>query len=70
MAELEEITESYNRTDLWLQYSISNEAIKGLSLRVFVNNVGDQEIRHHSSFLKEESPEAGRSGGVSLHYSF
>ena len=70
LAALETSTDSYTRTDFWLEYAISGSSANRLTLRFFVNNIGDKEIRQHTSFLKDIAPQAGRSGGASLRYTF
>ncbi|HEX7027440.1 MAG TPA: TonB-dependent receptor [Gammaproteobacteria bacterium] len=69
VAENETTTEGYTRMDLYFDYHVpwgQNE------LLVFVkgNNLTDEEIRNHVSFLKNFTPEPGRGFEAGLRYQF
>jgi iron complex outermembrane receptor protein len=65
----EEETEGYTRWDLGLDYRLS---LGGGDLVTFVNfnNIGDEEVRLSTSFLRDVAPEAGRSIEAGIRYSF
>ncbi|PLW83579.1 TonB-dependent receptor [Kineobactrum sediminis] len=65
----EEPTEGYTRWDAGADYRLSvggNE----LSLFLALRNLGDEEIRLSTSFLRDVAPEAGRSVEAGLRYYF
>lgn len=69
VADNETQTDSYTRVDLYFDYHLPwsrNE------LLVFAkgNNLTDEEIRNHVSFLKNFAPEPGRGFEVGLRYQF
>ena len=63
MSELELATPGYTMNSVYADYHLS---IGGSDLKLFVrgDNLRDEEIRNHTSFLKNYAPEAGR--GVML----
>lgn len=69
VAELETETEGYNWIDASVNYRIS---LGKTDLTLFVKgeNLGDEEARVHSSFLKSEAPRPGRNFKVGLRGSF
>ncbi|MDC3332879.1 TonB-dependent receptor [bacterium] len=64
-------TAGYTRWDLGADYRITGLSAQG-SLLLFVkaNNITDEEIRLSTSFLRNYSPEKGRSITAGLRYSF
>ena len=65
----ETATEGYTRVDLYFDYHIN---IGGNEMLLFVkgNNLTDEEIRNHTSFLKNYSPEPGAAYELGLRYTF
>lgn len=69
VADNEAATDGYTRVDLYFDYHLpwsQNE------LLIFAkgNNLTDEEIRNHVSFLKNFAPEPGRGFEVGLRYQF
>ena len=62
-------TEGYTRIDLYFDYHFD---IGGNELVLFAkgNNVTDEELRNHTSFLKNFAPEPGRGYELGVRYSF
>jgi len=65
----EEPTDSYTRIDLFADYHL-HFGDKDLLLIAKAKNLTNEDIRNHTSFLKESAPEAGRSIELGLRYSF
>lgn len=67
----ETATAGYTRWDLGVDYRLSGLGVGG-SLLVFLkaNNITDEEIRLSTSFLRNYTPEAGRSIVAGLRYNF
>ena len=65
----EESTRGYTRWDLGAEYRRAfGEPEMTLSLEL--KNIGDEEIRLSTSFLRDIAPEAGRSVVAALRYTF
>ena len=62
----EMLTDSYNRLDFEVSYKASNNIFFILLMR----NIGDEDIRNHTSWLKDKLPEPGRDYNLSVQYSF
>ena len=62
-------TEGYTRIDLYFDYHFD---IGGNELLLFAkgNNLTDEEIRNHTSFVKNFAPEPGRGYELGLRYTF
>ena len=65
-ARFERPTDEFTLLNLYA----SAELVQGLTLRVAGLNLGDEEARVHSSFLKDDVPLPGRNVRVSLTYDF
>ncbi len=65
----EEATDSYTRLDLFADYHL-HFGERDLLLFAKAKNLTNEDIRHHTSFLKENAPEAGRSIELGLRYVF
>ncbi len=67
--DFERSSQSYTRWDLGGEYQIP---VGSSELIVFVelDNIGDEQIRLSTSFLRDIAPEAGRSAEVGLRYLF
>ncbi len=65
----ETATDGYTRFDLYFDY---HTQVGSNDLVVFFkgNNLTDEEIRNHTSFLKFFAPEAGRGYEIGLRYAF
>jgi iron complex outermembrane receptor protein len=63
-------TEGYNRWDAGMDYRWQFAADDELLLFMKWKNIGDEEIRQSTSFLRNYSPQAGRSLEAGLRYSF
>ena len=48
----------------------SQRLMRGLSLTATVRNVTDEEIRHHTSPMKDKLPEAGQDIRLTARYRF
>ena len=68
LAEDERKTDGYTSVDITASYQ--PPAYEGLSLTATVRNVTDEEIRHHTSPLKEKLPEAGQDIRLTARYKF
>jgi iron complex outermembrane receptor protein len=66
LAYNEMLTDAYNRLDLEVGYRASNNIFFILLMR----NIGDKDIRNHTSWLKDKLPEPGRDYNLSVQYSF
>jgi len=64
----EETTEAYTRVDLGLEWSPSQAA--DWTVFASVHNLTDEEIRLHTSFLKEIAPEPGRGFEIGIRGQF
>ena len=69
-APLESATPGYTRVDAELAWTL--ERAPGASVKVFLqgNNLLDEEIRVHTSFLKDVAPQMGRSVTLGLRAEF
>ncbi len=65
----EEPTDGYTRWDLGADYRLPLGASE-LTLFLAARNLGDEEIRLSTSFLRDVAPEAGRSIEAGLRYRF
>ena len=67
--DFERSSQSYTRWDLGGEYRIP---VRSSELIVFaeLNNIGDEQIRLSTSFLRDIAPEAGRSAELGLRYFF
>jgi len=63
-------TASYNRLDAFVDYHFNLGAEEEVLLFVKARNLTDEEIRNHTSFLKNFAPEPGRSIELGLRYIF
>ena len=61
-------TDSYTQVDLGLDWTPS--AVNGLKLTAVIRNLTDEEIRRHTSAIKDLVPESGRDIRLSLGFSF
>ena len=64
----EEATEAYTRVDLGLEWSLSQAS--DWTVFASVHNLTDEEIRLHTSFLKEIAPEPGRGFEIGVRGQF
>lgn len=67
--DFESASQGYTRWDLGGEYRVpvnSAELVAFLEFR----NIGDEQIRLSTSFLREVAPEAGRSVQAGIRYSF
>ena len=65
----EEGTDSYSRLDVFADYHL-HFGDRDLLLIAKAKNLTNEDIRNHTSFLKESAPEAGRSIELGLRYTF
>lgn len=65
----ETATEAYHRLDVYLDYHLHKGEREWL-ISLKGNNLGNQTIRNHSSFLKLVAPQAGRSVEFAVRYAF
>jgi iron complex outermembrane receptor protein len=65
----ESATDSYHRLDLFADYHL-HYGDKDLLLFAKAKNLGNEDIRNHTSYLKSFAPEAGRSVEFGVRYSF
>ena len=65
----EEATDSYSRLDVFADYHL-HFGDRDLLLIAKAKNLTNEDIRSHTSFLKESAPEAGRSIELGLRYTF
>ena len=65
----EEATDSYSRLDLFADYHL-HFGERDVLLFAKAKNLTNEDIRHHTSFLKENAPEAGRSIELGVRYVF
>jgi iron complex outermembrane receptor protein len=61
-------TDSFTQVDLGLDWTPS--AFNGLKLSAVIRNLTDEEIRRHTSALKDLLPESGRDIRLSVGFSF
>lgn len=66
----ESTTKSYQRWDAGIDYKLAVTDQLQSTLFIKLKNLGDEEIRNASSFLREVAPEAGRSIELGLRASF
>jgi iron complex outermembrane receptor protein len=67
-SENELVTDSYTNLSAIVTYKLPTKL--GLELYAKANNLLDQEIREHTSFLKDIAPQAGRSVLIGLRADF
>ena len=68
LAEDERETDSYTNVDILASYQ--PPAYEGLTLTASIRNLTDEEIRHHTSPLKEKLPEPGQDIRLTARYKF
>jgi iron complex outermembrane receptor protein len=68
--EFETKTDGYTRWDAGVDYQLSLGGTRTLDLFVKLKNIGDEEIRLSTSFLRDVAPEAGRSVEAAIRLSF
>jgi len=68
LAEDERKTDSYTNVDIIASYQ--PPAYEGLTLTASIRNLTDEEIRHHTSPLKEKLPEPGQDIRLTAQYKF
>jgi len=68
LAEDERETDSYTNVDISASYQ--PPAYEGLTLTASIRNLTDEEIRHHTSPLKEKLPEPGQDIRLTARYKF
>ena len=66
----EEATSGYTRWDAGAEYRIGLKGAADLLLFARFKNIGDEEIRLSTSFLRDLAPEAGRSLETGIRFSF
>ena len=66
----EESTSGYTRWDAGAEYRIGLKDAADLLLFARFKNIGDEEIRLSTSFLRDVAPEAGRSLETGIRFSF
>jgi iron complex outermembrane receptor protein len=67
-SENELVTDSYTNLSAIVTYKLPTKL--GLEIYAKANNLLDQEIREHTSFLKDIAPQAGRSLLLGLRADF
>lgn len=69
-AEHETITDGYTLLNFYADYSLPAPGFSNSELSVFLkgNNLLDEEIRNHTSFIKNHAPEPGRGVEVGLRF--
>jgi iron complex outermembrane receptor protein len=68
--DFERSSQRYTRWDLGGEYRLPVGSGDELIVFVELNNIGDEQIRLSTSFLRDIAPEAGRSAEVGLRYLF
>lgn len=68
--ELETSTDGYNRVDAGLSYSLTAVSARDTQLFLRGTNLTNQTIRASTSFLRNYSPEPGRSVEAGIRFSF
>ena len=68
-AEFETETQSYTRVDLYADYHLELGSAEWL-FYANADNLLDEEIRNHTSFLKDVVPEPGRSIRLGIRFSY
>ncbi len=63
------VTDSYHRLDLLADYHI-HFGERDLLLFAKARNLTNEDVRNHTSFLKNFAPEAGRSIELGVRYAF
>ncbi len=61
-------TDGYEKLDVSVDWTPPQ--VDGLTLSFAAENLTDEEIRHHSSDLKDLAPQAGRDLSLTLLYAF
>ena len=69
ISQNEALTDSYHRIDMYADYHLHYADID-LLFMAKAKNLTNEDIRHHTSFLKNFAPEAGRSIELGIRYSF
>jgi len=69
-AENETDTDGYNLVTLYADYHLPVDDDSELTFFVKGNNLLNEEIRQHSSFIKDIAPDPGRGAEVGLRYTF
>lgn len=69
ISQNETATNSYHRIDIYADYHL-HYGDKDLLFIAKAKNLTNEDIRHHTSFLKNFAPEAGRSVELGVRYSF
>ena len=69
VSELELATPGYTMISVYADYHLS---VGNSDLKLFVrgDNLRDEEIRNHTSFLKNYAPEAGRGVTLGVRFDF
>ena len=68
-AEFESASAGYTLVDAYAQYELPSNTFEWL-VYVSLKNIGDREIRPHTSYLKETQPQPGRNIAVGLEARF
>lgn len=68
--DFERSSQSYTRWDLGGEYRIPMATGSEVIVFAELNNIGDEQIRLSTSFLRDIAPEAGRSAELGLRYLF
>lgn len=63
-------TQAYTRWDIGVDYTFTTSGRAELLIFAKGRNVGDDEIRLSTSFLRGLAPEAGRSAEVGIRYQY
>ena len=62
------LTEAYSQVDL--EASWMPESLEGFTFSLLARNIGDEEIRNHTSYLKDRLSEPGRNINLTVQYGF
>ena len=62
------ITDAYSQVDL--EVSWMPETLEGFTFSLLARNIGDEEIRNHTSYLKDRLSEPGRNINLTVQYGF
>ena len=68
--DFERSSQSYTRWDLGGEYRLTVGSGSEFIVFAELNNIGDEQIRLSTSFLRDIAPEAGRSAKVGVRYLF
>ena len=69
IAENESASDSYNIWNMYLSFPLSF-AHSELKLILKLKNILDEEIRPHTSFLKDVAPQPGRGAELGVRWEF